>query len=151
MKLVRPSPPAPPPAPAPIDIAGALAALFPGIDLDRDVELRDDGAGVFIVAWRRAEPRPTEEDLRAVIIPGPNLALTARQARLWLLSVGISTDAVRRKIAEIEDETERAAARIEWEYSVEIHINHPLVKAIGAALGFDAAQLRAGFEAAMTL
>ena len=59
MKLVRPSPPAPPPAPAPIDIAGALAALFPGIDLDRDVELRDDGAGVFIapgVARRRGRP-----------------------------------------------------------------------------------------------
>lgn len=89
--------------------------------------------------------------MEAVIIPGPNLALTARQARLWLLSVGLNDDAVRAKITGIQDETQRAAALIEWEYSVEIHVAHPLVQGIGAALGLDAASLRAAFVAAAAL
>ena len=46
---------------------------------------------------------------------------------------------------------ERAAALIEWEYAVEIHVNHPLVQSIGAALGLDGAALRAAFVTAARL
>ena len=154
MKPIRTKPVTAPPAvvaPVTIDFPAALAVLFPGIDLDRDVELRDEGAGVFIAAWNRPEPQPTDTELAAVVVPGPNLALTARQARLWLLSVGLDDAAVRGQIAMIADDACRAAAFIEWEYSVEIHLNHPLVQNIGTALGFDAAQLRAAFAAAASL
>jgi XkdW protein len=150
MKLTRPSTPEPAAVP-PIDIAAALAVLFPGIDCDRDVELRDDGAGVCIARWNRAEPQPSEEALRAVEIPAPVLTLTARQARLWLLSAGLDDAAIRAQIATIPDGAQRAAALVEWEYSVTIHSDHPLVLQVASGLGLDAAQLRAAFVSAANL
>ena len=150
LKLKKDAAPA---TPAPIDFAAALAVLFPGIDLLRDVILRDDadGRGVYIAEWNRPEAQPTIEQLAAVLLPEPNLALTARQARLWLLGAGLGDDDVRKKIGAIKDDRQRAAALIEWEYSVEIHLNHPLVQSIGTALRLDAEKLRAAFESAMTL
>lgn len=138
--------------PAEFNLVGRLRVLFPSANLPDEIEVSATAAGDHaITAWRLASAAPTREQLEAVVIPEPNLALTARQARLWLLSVGLDDDAVRAQIARISDEKQRAAALIEWEYSVEIHIDHPLVQSIAAALGFGPALLRAAFEAARTL
>jgi len=51
------------------DIIARLAVLFTGFDHDRDATLFDDGTGPRIVRWNRAEPQPTEAELRAVVIP----------------------------------------------------------------------------------
>lgn len=151
-KPIRQSSPQPQPAPAPAPpLALALRHLFPGIDLDADCLLADDGDGPRIVRWARPEPQPTPAELAAVVIPAPVLTLTARQMRLWLLSAGLGDEAVRARLAAIPDATQRAASLIEWEYSVEIHSNHPLVLSIGAALGLSGAQLRAAFTAGAKL
>jgi hypothetical protein len=127
------------------DIAVRLSVLFPGIDLVTDVEIRDDGSGPRIAAWHRPEPKPTPAELAAVVVPPPVLALTARQARLWLLSAGLDDAAIRAQIDAIPDSNQRAAALVEWEYSVTIHSNHPLVLLIASGLGLSDVQLRAAF------
>ncbi len=132
------------------NIYAALEVLFPGIDPD-DVEIVNEDGVPRIVRWHRPEPQPTEARLRAVVIPKPNLTLTARQARLWLLRAGLDDGAVRMQIEAISDATQRAAALIEWEYSVEIHLNHPLVQIIGSSLGLSAETLRHAFETAKAL
>ena len=48
-----------------MDISDVLKIKFPGIDLDKDVSLRDhsDGRGIIIGAWNRQEPMPSPNDL----------------------------------------------------------------------------------------
>lgn len=73
---------------------------------------------------------------------GPVLApaiVTMRQARLALLGSGL--------LASVEDainalpEPQKSAARIEWDYSSEVHRNKPFVATLAAALGLTDAQL----------
>lgn len=134
-----------------MNIAAALKVLFPDIDLDADCLLADEGSGPRIARWSRPEPQPTAEQLAAVVIPDAVLTLTARQVRLWLLAHGIGDAAVRANITAIPDDTQRAAALIEWEYSVAVHSDHPLVVSIGTTLGLSAEQLRAAFTAGALL
>ena len=133
-------------------LAPRLRVLFPSANIGEEIEVvvAADGSEQ-ITNWRLDAPQPSRKEIESVVIPEPNLALTARQARLWLLSVGLNDNAVRGQIARIPDEKQRAAALIEWEYSVEIHIDHPLVQSIAAALGFGPTLLRAAFETARNL
>ena len=59
--------------------------------------------------------------------------LTARQLRLALLSAGITPAMVDVEIAAITDETDRAAAEIEWEYASSYERTHPLIDQMAAA------------------
>jgi hypothetical protein len=52
----------------------ALAQLFPGIDLEREVILQDDGNGPYIAAWRRPEPQPTPAEIAAAALPAAKAA-----------------------------------------------------------------------------
>lgn len=46
-----------------------LAFLFPDIDFRYQCELRNDGAGQYISAWRRPEPQPTQAEIDAAMLP----------------------------------------------------------------------------------
>jgi hypothetical protein len=133
------------------DLSDRLAVLFPGIDFVADVEIRDDGSGPRIAAWHRPEPQPTEAELRAVVIPLPDLVITDLQARLWLNAAGFYESAVQSLIDAIPDPVARENARAVWDRALTIHLSHPLTQSLGAALGLDAAQLRAAFLAAAAL
>lgn len=52
-------------------VSAALSILFPGIMFGDtgDCELRDDGAGPYIAAWRRPEPQPTVAEIAAAFLP----------------------------------------------------------------------------------
>ena len=133
------------------DLAERLAALFPGIDLVTDVEVRDDGRGPRIAAWHRPEPKPTPAELAAVVVPPPDLVITDLQARLWLNAAGFYESAVQSLIDAIPEQAARENARAVWDRALTIHLSHPLTQSLGAALGLDAAQLRAAFLAAAAL
>lgn len=75
--------------------------------------------------------------------------VTMRQARRALLAAG--------KLALVEaaidamPEPQRTEARIEWEYSNEVHRHQPLVLGLAPALSLSAGQLDALFVQAATL
>lgn len=73
-------------------------------------------------------------------------SVTMRQARIALLGAGL-LQAVNTAIANMPG-PEGEAARIEWEYSQEVHRNRGLVKSLGGSLGMTPAQLDALFIAA---
>lgn len=88
----------------------------------------------------------------AWIEPGPILPnLSARQLRLMLLSIGISSAMVGAEIAAIADETERAAAEIEWEYASTYERTHPLIDQMAEAFELPAPQVDALWIAAADL
>lgn len=142
--------PAPPPAPL-TDLVARVTVLFPDFDALRDAEVRDDGDGPHLAAWHRPEPQPTAEELRAVVLPAPDLVITDLQARLWLNAAGFYEAAVQAHIDAIPDQAARENARAVWDRALTIHLSHPLVTSIGTALGLNAAQLRAAFAAAAQL
>lgn len=78
------------------------------------------------------------------------MTVTPRQARLALLGVGL-LDRVDEAIASIEDDQERAAAAIEWEYATTIERLSPWVGQIGVGLGMTDDQLDELFAIAATL
>ena len=84
-------------------------------------------AGGVIPEW----VPPTPEEIRA-FMP----TLTARQFRHGLLNTNTLPSEVDAIIAEIEDEFEREAARIDWEHANEFERLHPLVVAWGSRLGY---------------
>lgn len=86
----------------------------------------------------------TEEEVQEHLAPPtfpspPPAVVTMRQARLALLAGGL--------LAAVEDSIDalpspqREAARIEWEYSQEVHRDRPFVQLLGAGMGLTEAQL----------
>lgn len=76
---------------------------------------------------------------------GPQV-VTMRQARLALLSIGL-LDQIETAI-DAMDEPERTIAKIEWDYSSEVHRDKPFVNSLGATLGLDDEAIDALFAAA---
>jgi len=60
-------------------IAQTLAHLFPGIDLERECLIDDDGKGPRIARWLRAEKQPTMQEIEAAW-PAVQAALAAAAA-----------------------------------------------------------------------
>jgi hypothetical protein len=94
------------------------------------------------VIWRPF----TEDEIRARI---PR-SVTMRQARLALLGAGLLST-VDAAIDAIEDETVKAAARIEWEYANEVWRESQFVQQLAGGLGLTGAQIDALFTAAAQL
>lgn len=82
-------------------------------------------------------------------VPAVPEAVTARQARLALLGAGVlgQVDAALAQLPGIEGE----AARIEWEYALEIRRDSPLIEALAPVLGLSAEQVDDLFRAAEAL
>lgn len=94
----------------------------------------------------------TPEELAELPAPAPPQVpqvVTMRQARLALLGAGL--------LAQVEtaidalSSPQKEAARIEWEYSQEVHRDRPFVQALGAAMGLSNEQLDALFTTAAGL
>jgi hypothetical protein len=98
-----------------------------------------------LVGWRW-------DETLAGFVPGrtvPN-QVTMRQARLALLGAGL-LDGVDAAIAAIEDETQRRAAQITWDFAQEVRRDFPLVLALAGAFGLTDAQIDELFIAAAQL
>lgn len=76
---------------------------------------------------------------------------TPRQFRLALLTKNPSPNYVDTLIDTIEDIDERNRARIEWEYSIEIRKDHPLIGQLAITLNMDSEELNQFFGYANTL
>lgn len=70
-------------------IAQTLAYMFPGIDLERECLIEDDGDGPRIALWNRSEQQPTAEQIAAAVHPAA-VAIAAQR---------IKVDRDRRKLA----------------------------------------------------
>lgn len=77
--------------------------------------------------------------------------LTAVQLRLGLLGAGITRQHIDAAIAAMPDALQREAASTTWEYSISYRRAHPLVSALGAALGLDAGRIDKLWRHAATL
>lgn len=71
--------------------------------------------------------------------------ITMRQARLILLQEGLLNQ-VETAINNIQDETQKAAAKIEWEYAQTVRIDSPLVKQIAGSFGLTTQQIETMFK-----
>jgi hypothetical protein len=75
-------------------------------------------------------------------------AISARQARLWLIRHGVTLAQVDAVIATIPDAITRESVRVEWEYGTEVRRDSPFVEQLGPALGLDADAIDAAFREA---
>lgn len=94
-----------------------------------------------------ADQLPSGYSLAPDATPVP-FAISARQARQWLVRNGRTLAQVDAVIASIPDATVREQVRIDWEYGTEVHRASGFVAQLGAALGLDAAALDAAFREA---
>lgn len=77
-------------------------------------------------------------------VPPPTLpALTPRQLRLMMLTLGLTEANIVDQIEGIPDPIERAAALIEWNWATQYERDHALVGQLAAALDFEPAELDA--------
>lgn len=88
------------------------------------------------------EPPQPQPPTPAVSIPS---IVTMRQARLALLQSGLLSQ-VNAAVAAADE-----ATQITWDYSSEVHRNHPFVATLAAALNLSDAQLDGLFTLAATL
>ena len=93
-----------------------------------------------------ARPELTDEQRRAGLP-----ALSPRQMRLVMLSLGMTDYDVTARIEQIEDETERAAALIDWQWATRYERLHPLVVQLAADMEFEPLQFDALWAYAMDL
>lgn len=96
--------------------------------------------------WLAAGNTPEPAD---PVVPQIPQVVTMRQARLALLGAGLlaQVDAAINALPE----PQRSAARIEWDYSSEVHRSRAFVQQLGSALGLTDEQLDALFTQAATL
>jgi hypothetical protein len=80
----------------------------------------------------------TQEEWDAV--NAPPTKVTMRQARLALLQSGLLAS-IEAAIDAIEDETEKAAVRIEWEYAMDVDRTHAWVQSLATGLGLSETDL----------
>lgn len=78
-------------------------------------------------------------------------SVTARQIRLWLVTHGVSLEAVAAAVQAIPDAAQRATVAVEWEYAPYIERGHPMLMPLAAALGMTSEQVDAAFREAATL
>ena len=86
----------------------------------------------------------TPEEIAALPPPAPvpMPVITRRQLRLALLGLGLTGAQVEEKIAAMPGTpAEREAALIEWQDGDKFRRDHPLVSALGAALGLTEVQI----------
>jgi hypothetical protein len=80
----------------------------------------------------------------------PVVSVTMRQARLALLSAGLLDD-VESAIADIEDQVQRKAAEIEWEYAQTVNRDSQFTMQLAEGLGLTEEQLNNLFTVASSL
>ena len=109
---------------------------------------------VNVMTGEATEIDLTPEEIAALPPPAPvpMPVITRRQLRLALLGLGLTGAQVEAKIAAMPGTpAEREAALIEWEYATTYQRNHPLVIALGAALGLTEAQIDSAWREAAAI
>lgn len=106
--------------------------------------------------WTALPPQPQTTaawDGSAWVVPPQPVpeSVTARQIRLWLVTHGVSLDAVAAAIQAIPNAAQRATVQIEWEYAPYIERGHPMLLPLAAALGMTSEQVDAAFREAAAL
>lgn len=99
------------------------------------------------------ESTPSLEEIEAAWAARPAPvpeSITPRQLRLWLAQNSL-LDAAKAYVNGIADAAARLQAQIEWDYSLEIRREHPLVAAIGGALSLTETEIDEAFEEAAAL
>lgn len=110
---------------------GAIDVPPPNVPAGK-VALWQGGSWAFV-----NPPGPADEENPPV--EGVPQVVTMRQARLALLGAGLLPQV---DIAiEALESPEKEAARIEWEYSQEVHRDRPFVQTLGVAMGLTDEQL----------
>jgi hypothetical protein len=84
-------------------------------------------------------------------LPKPPNSCSPRQLRIALIQSGISISTVESQLNAISDPVQREIALVEWEYSLEIQREHPLVSSIATALSLSDSQIDDIFILANTL
>jgi hypothetical protein len=126
--------------------AGGVEVIQPEAPLPTAAFLRIVCDGLKYTVYEEGDTVPP---MPSVLASSPQV-VTMRQARLALLAAGL-LDKVDAAIDAIADPAQRAAARIEWDYSSEVHRDKPLVGLLGPALKLDDAGIDALFSAASKL
>ena len=80
-----------------------------------------------------------------------NFPLSDRQLRLGLIAGGIPLASIEAAIATIPDATQRHAAEIWWDRSVEVHCDHPMTQSLIALVGITTQQASAMWLAAKNI
>lgn len=93
----------------------------------RDITLQPDPDNIV---WPEYPTEPDDADTNPVYYP-----LTGRQLRLGLVFAGISTQTVVSAIQGIQDAQQKEVAQIWWEFSNEIHFDHPMRLTLTQLLG----------------
>lgn len=106
--------------------------------------LEGQSNGLRIVGATDGNPMLVDQDP-----PGAVKVVSMRQARLALHGAGLLT-AVESAIDGLPS-PQKEAARIEWEYSQEVHRDRPFVQTLGVAIGLNDEQLDALFTQAAAL
>lgn len=110
---------------------------------------------VNVITGEVTEIDLTPEEIAALPPPAPVPplpAITAAQLRLALLGLGVTGAHVEAAINAMPGtDTDREAARIQWEYATTYRRDHPLVAALGAALDLTEAQIDEAWRAAAAL
>lgn len=104
------------------------------------------GEAVRVPLTEEEEAARDLEEAAAMNAPPPVPdVISMRQARLVLLDQGLLSQVD--TIIDAMNEPDRSAARIEWEYAVELKRSHPLVAAMQASMELTDAQVDAMFTA----
>ena len=82
--------------------------------------------------------------------PKPPSSCTPRQFRLALIQSNIDINTIESMLNNIQDETLRKIALVEWEYSIEIKRDHPLILSFASQLNITEQQLNQIFILANT-
>lgn len=83
--------------------------------------------------------------------PGAPNSCTPRQLRIALIKSGISLASVENELNNIEDPVEKEIAIAEWEYSLDIQRDHPLLIMMAEKLNITEQQINDVFTLAVTL
>lgn len=120
---------------------------FPGTPNRRDM----------LSAWPGWTPRVRDANTWAMLpdstddlpeLPEVPASVSPRQLRIWLVTHGISMDAVSDAIAAIPDATQRQISQIEWEFSDRYERNHNMLNAIARSMGLTEEQVDQAFREA---
>ena len=134
-------------------LAQTIQHLFPGIDMQAECLVQDDGSGPYIKAWNRPEPQPTQAEIeaaapaalaaaaRAAIVP-----VTRRQMLTALHRAGLLAT-IKGAVAASGD----IELQIAFDESQEFQRNNPFLASMAAALGKTDAEIDAVFALAATL
>ena len=82
----------------------------------------------------------TQEEIDAKR-PKPPSYCTPRQFRLALIDAGYDLNQIQTMLENIPNEVERSKALVEWEYSITIERNHPLIQTFATQLNLSVTNL----------